>query len=107
MISAGNKNMQEAGETLFTLNEDDRIRDQCEAREDYRRTWDGVKQMVDELQREVERLKALNMKKDTNIEKKDTAINELKLSNEKKDVLISSLETQIADLQQRLQNSIN
>lgn len=95
MISAGNKNMQEAGKTLFTLNEDDRIRYQCEAREDYRRTWGGVKQMMDELQREVEKLKALN-------EKKDTAINELKLSNEKKDVLLSSLEAQITDLQQRI-----
>lgn len=105
MISAGNKSMQEAGEALFTLNEDDRIRYQCEAREDYRRTWSGVKQMVDELQRKVEKLKELNEKKDTDIEKKDTAINELKLSNEKKDVLISSLETEIADLQKQLQNS--
>lgn len=38
MISADNKCMEEAGKTLFTLNEDDRIREQCEAREDYRRT---------------------------------------------------------------------
>ncbi len=76
MISEGNKSMQEAGETLFTLNEDDRIRDLCEAREDYRRTWEGVKQEMDEL----------------------------RSSNEKKDNLIASLEAQIAELQMRLQS---
>lgn len=77
MISEGNKSMQEAGETLFTLNEDDRIRDLCEAREDYRRTWEGVKQEMDEL----------------------------RSSNEKKDNLIASLEAQIAELQMRLQSN--
>ena len=71
MISADNKYMEEAGKTLFTLNGDDRIREQCEAREDYRRTWESVKQ-------EIEELKALN---------------------EKKDALIASLKAQIAELQ--------
>ncbi len=93
MISAGDKSMQEAGEMLFTFNGDDRIRDQCEAREDYRRTWDGVKQSMDELQMKVEELKSLNKKKDTVIEKKD--------------FLISSLETQIAELRRKLQTNEN
>ena len=87
MISADNKSMQEAGETLFTLNEDDQIRNQCEAREDYRRTWDGVKQDMDELQMKIAELKLSNT--------------ELKSMNEKKDSLIASLEAQVAELQQR------
>ena len=87
MISADNRSMQEAGETLFTLNEDDRIRNQCEAREDYRRTWDGVKQNMDELQMKIAELKLSNT--------------ELKSMNEKKDNLIASLEAQIAELQQQ------
>ena len=62
MISEGNKNMQEAGETLFILNGDDKIRDQCEAREDYRRTWDGVKQEINELQMKIEELISSNEK---------------------------------------------
>lgn len=97
MISAGNKNMQEAGEILFTLNGDDRIRAQCEAREDYRRTWDGVKQNLDELQRKVIELKTSN-------KEKETAITKLKSSNDKKDLLIASLEAQIAELQRLLQH---
>ena len=84
MISEGNKSMQEAGETLFTLNGDDRIRDLCEAREDYRRTWEGVKLEMDELQVKVEKLKS---------------------SNEEKDTLIASLEAQVAELQLRLQSN--
>ena len=83
MISEGNKSMQEAGETLFTLNEDDRIRDLCEAREDYRRTWEGVKQEMDEL-------RSSNEEKIAVIEKKDN--------------LIASLEAQVAELQMRLQS---
>ena len=79
--------MQEAGETLFTLNEDDRIRNQCEAREDYRRTWDGVKQDMDELQVKIAELKSM--------------ITDLKSINEKKDNRIASLEAQIAELQRR------
>ena len=93
MISAGNKSMQEAGETLFALNGDDRIRDRCEAREDYRRTWDGVKQ-------EIEELKSSNRKK-------DAEITELKSSNKNKDSLICSLEEQVATLRQQLQSDIN
>ena len=113
MISAGNKSMQEAGETLFTLNGDDHIRDQCEAREDYRRTWDGVKQNMDELQTQVAELRSSNEEKDIAIielkssnEEKDTAIIELKSSNEEKDSHIASLEKQVAELQQLLQNNI-
>ena len=85
MISANNKSMQEAGEILFTLNGNDRIRDLCEAREDYRRTWDSVKLDMAE--------------KDTLIQEKDTVIKE-------KEILIASLETQIAELQRQLQNSV-
>ena len=87
MISADNRSMPEAGETLFTLNEDDRIRNQCEAREDYRRTWDGVKQDMDELQVKIAELKSM--------------ITDLKSINEKKDNRIASLEAQIAELQRR------
>ena len=50
MISADNKNMQEAGETLYTLSKEEQIRYQCEAREDYQRTWNTVKLQFEEYQ---------------------------------------------------------
>ena len=110
MISAENKYMEEAGKTLFTLNGDDQIREQCEAREDYRRTWAGVKQEMEELKSSNEELKSLNENKNTVIEelrssneelkslnvKNNTIIEELKSSNEEKDALIASLQAQLA-----------
>lgn len=85
MISADNKYMEEAEKTLFTLNGDDRIREQCEAREDYRRTWESVKQEMEELKASNEELKSSN--------------EELKALNEKKDALIASLKAQITEPQ--------
>ena len=64
MISADNEYMEEAGKALFTLNEDDRIRDRCEAIKDYRRTWESVKMEMEE--------------KDAAIAEKDSTIAELK-----------------------------
>jgi hypothetical protein len=56
-------------------------------KEDYRRTWDGVKMSTAELQ---------------------IGITELKSSNNQKDSLIASLEARIAALQQQLsESSIN
>lgn len=56
-------------------------------KEDYRRTWDGVKMSIAELQ---------------------IGITELKSSNNQKDSLIASLEARIAALQQLLsESSIN
>lgn len=100
MISAGNKSMQEAGKTLFMLNGDDRIRNQCEAREDYCRTWGGVERYMDEMQTEMAGLKASN-------EELETSNIELKSLNKEKDSLIASLEARIAQLQQQLQGNIN
>ena len=108
MISADNKNMQEAGETLFTLNGNDRIRDLCEAREDYRRTWGGVKMSIAELQMEVTELKSANEEKDTAITKLKSSNTELESSINQKDSLIASLEARIVALQQQLsESSIN
>ena len=92
MISADNEYMQEAGKTLYTLNGDDRIRDRCEALEDYHRTWEGVNQEMEELKSSNEKLKALN-------EKNKTVIEELKALSEEKDALIASLKTQITEPQ--------
>ncbi len=89
MISADNEYMQEAGKTLYTLNGDDRIRDRCEALEDYRRTWEGVKQEMEE--------------KDVAIAEKDAIIAEKDAAIAEKDAVIVELEAKVARLQQ-LQN---
>ena len=91
MIAANNKNMQEAGETLYHLSKEDHIRYLCEAREDYRRTWNGVKRQMAEYQ-------AAITEKDSIIAEKDSAIAE-------KDFAIARLEAQIAELQKQADSS--
>ena len=47
MISANDKNMKEAGETLFMLSKEAQIRYQCEAREEHRRIQNTIKWQMD------------------------------------------------------------
>lgn len=48
MIAKQNEFMQEATETLFELNADETIRQQCLARQDYYRTQNSYKKLIDE-----------------------------------------------------------
>lgn len=88
MISANNKSMQEAGATLYTLSKENQIRYQCEAREEYRRTWNTVKWQFEDYQATIADLKSAVAEKDSMITKKDSIIAELeakiaKLQNKK------------------------
>lgn len=47
-------------ETLFFIDDADRIRNLCEAREDYRRTWGGMDLRVAEMQAKQEALMSQN-----------------------------------------------
>lgn len=81
MIASDNKSMQEAGETLFTLNRDNRIRYQCETRERYRREWNTVKLQMQEYE--------------STIAEKDSVIAE-------KNSVIAELEAKIIKLQEQI-----
>ncbi len=47
MIAQNDEFIREAAETIFRLSQDERIRRECEAREDYYRTQLGIQQMMD------------------------------------------------------------
>ncbi len=116
MISMGNESMQAAGETLFTLNGDDRIRDQCEAREDYRRTWGGMEQRLAEKEMKIEELTSSNIElASSNVElsslntelassnnKLKSSNAELESLNKEKDSIIASLKAQLIELQDKI-----
>ncbi len=116
MISMGNESMQAAGETLFTLNGDDRIRDQCEAREDYRRTWGGMEQRLAERDMRIEELTSSNIElASSNVElsslntelassnnKLKSSNAELESLNKEKDSIIASLKAQLIELQDKI-----
>lgn len=52
--------MPKKRKTLFYIDDADRIRDLCEAREDYQRTWGGMNSRVAEMQAKQEALMSQN-----------------------------------------------
>ena len=56
MISQENEFMQEAKETLYELNADETIRQQCLARRDYYRTQNNYKKLIDEQAEKIDKL---------------------------------------------------
>lgn len=91
MIAEGNESMREAGETMFTLNWDDQVRYQCEARERYYREWNEVNHLIEELKTE-------NAEKESTIAEKESIIVE-------KEATIARLEAQVAELKQQMQEN--
>ena len=64
MIAQQNEYMQEATETLYELNADETIRQQCLARQDYYRTQNSYKKLIDEqaetIDKQAEELESLS-----------------------------------------------
>lgn len=54
MLARGNKFMEEAVYAMYRLSKNSKIRQQCEAREDYERRKNGMAERVREMMREVE-----------------------------------------------------
>ena len=59
MVAQTNEFMQEATETLYELNADETIRQQCLARQDYYRTQNSYKQLIEEQAEKIEEQKQL------------------------------------------------
>lgn len=49
MLAKNNKYIKEASETIYQLTQDEQIREQCEAREDYYRRMQGMDDMLAEM----------------------------------------------------------
>lgn len=95
MIAKKDENLLEATETLYTLNADELVRRQCEARADYYRLHNSINRRMEELLLEkenaVEENKKLNLKvQDLSIENES-----LKTENSEKDLLIKHLKAQL------------
>ena len=77
MLAAGNTAIDEAAETVYHLSEDERIRQICEAREDYMRIQDDIKTIRERLEQEKVQLEAELEQKDAELEQKDAVIRQL------------------------------
>ncbi|MBO6208233.1 MAG: PD-(D/E)XK nuclease family transposase [Lachnospiraceae bacterium] len=53
MVAAKNRMIDAAATTIYQLTEDERIRQQCEAREDYLRRQRGIQKMLEEQRKQL------------------------------------------------------
>ena len=109
MIAKKDENLLEATETLYTLNADELVRRQCEARADYYRLHNSINRRMEELLLEKENaveenkklnseVKILNSEVETlNFEVRNLSIenDSLKTENNEKDLLIKHLKAQL------------
>ena len=102
MIAKKDENLLEATETLYTLNADELVRRQCEARADYYRLHNSINRRMEELLLEKENAvgenKKLNSEVETlNFEVRNLSIenDSLKTENNEKDLLIKHLKAQL------------
>lgn len=95
MIAKKDENLLEATETLYTLNADELVRRQCEARADYYRLHNSINRRMEELLLEKEN--AVEENKKLNLKVQDLSIenDSLKTENNEKDLLIQHLKEQL------------
>ena len=95
MLAENNEYLKEASETVYELSQEEQIRMQCEAREDYNRRMLGIGRMLARQTRELK-------EKDAIIAEKDSALAEQAAILAKKDSALSEQAAIIAALKAQL-----
>jgi SMC interacting uncharacterized protein involved in chromosome segregation len=96
MAAKNNPELLEASEALYTLNADEMIRQQCQARADYNRHHNMINLKMDEMQNTInEQADTINEQADTINEQADQ-INNLSDQIADKDAEIERLRAQLA-----------
>ena len=90
MLAQNNEYLKEATETVYELSQEEQIRMQCEAREDYNRRMLGIGRTIARQTRELKEKDALLAEKDSALAEKDSALAE-------KDSIIAALQAQLAE----------
>ena len=89
MLAENNEYLKEATETVYELSQEEQIRMQCEAREDYNRRMLGIGRMLARQTRELKEKDAIIVEKDLTIAEKDSALSE-------QAAIIAALKAQLA-----------
>ncbi len=97
MIAKQDENLLEASETLYTLNADELVRRQCEARADYYRLHNSINRRMEELLLERQNAVEENEKLNSEVQNLNLEIDTLKSKNQEKDLLIKQLKAQLED----------
>ena len=90
MLAQDNHYFKEASETVYELTQEERIRQQCLAREDYNRTMKGIENNLAAQKHEIATLKRDLSDANQQLSEKDQQLSE-------KDALIASLQAQLTE----------
>ena len=90
MLAENNEYLKEATETVYELSQEEQIRMQCEAREDYNRRMLGIGRTIARQTRELKEKDALLAEKDSALTKQAAILAE-------KDSIIAALQAQLAE----------
>ena len=88
MLAENNEYLKEATETVYEISQEEQIRMQCEAREDYNRRMLGIGRLLAKQTRELKEQAAIIAEKDSALAEKDSALAE-------QAALIASLKAQL------------
>lgn len=96
MLAQNNDYFKEAAETVYCLSREEEIRLQCEAREDYYRSINGMNRMIRERDDKISEQKAQLSQKDAQLSEKDAQISEKDAQISEQKALIAALQAQLA-----------
>ncbi len=101
MVAAKNQMIDDAATTIYQLTADERIRQQCEAREDYLRRQRGIQEMLEEQRQQLAEKDQQLTEKDQQLTEKDQQLTEQKQQLMKQEQQIAEQQKLIEELQKK------
>ena len=102
MLAQNNHYFKEASETVYQLTQEEEIRQQCLAREDYNRTMKGIENNLAAQRHEISTLKNDLSNANQQLSKKDQQLSEKDQQLSEKDQQLSSYQQHIRALEAQL-----
>ena len=102
MLAENNEYLKEATETVYEISQEEQIRMQCEAREDYNRRMLGIGRLLAKQTRKLKEQAAIIAEKDSALMEKDSALAEQTAVLAEKDSALAEKDAIIAALQAQL-----
>ena len=102
MLAENNEYLKEATETVYEISQEEQIRMQCEAREDYNRRMLGIGRLLAKQTRELKEQAAIIAEKDSALMEKDSTLAEQTAVLAEKDSALAEKDAIIAALQAQL-----
>ena len=102
MLAENNEYLKEATETVYEISQEEQIRMQCEAREDYNRRMLGIGRLLAKQTRELKEQAAIIAEKDSALAERDSALAEKDSTLAKQATALAEKDAIIAALQAQL-----